>query len=475
MIRALVLLLLLSCPGVLALDSATATGPAKDTLVQRNSELMRSEIRSDIHAEELMRSEIRTEAPLRYGFTLPLRSFLTHFDGSADLYVSFQQLGSWGIERWHSPRNQWYIRTAEILIGSWYHLMMGHYSHELGHDLNSDYYDDSFERSINLLEWEPFPWPRYNRSYSEYNAIEKLMDQNSVHIKDWEGWYEFQEQEFNRVLGGLNLEQWDGRLLYLNTHDVMTWDEGMAFLSRKLSAITYDLYSGYFFDAEPGGFDPELEGDISVYLWELDRRGIEQSRRQFYLQGIPASLLSFRMWESLYHGVRFWAGGTRYYEPFRWTFNDWTVTPPLVEWYLTTRGGYWNLVLPLQFGEVAGSSPGEEQWQDNWQIVLEAGRDADQFGGDLKSKRMAASLTTPSWNSGHFLWTSYAGAGLTLARGTRKWRGASWEIAESLRWKNFEWKSGLVWSRDDLLENHIKNHNNGFRWYGAVTWWLQAE
>jgi len=422
------------------------------------------------------RDRTNSVAPIdSYAFTLPFRSFLTHFDASADLYLSFQQLGSYGIARWHSPRSHPGIRTAEILLGSWYHLMMGHYSHELGHDLNSEYYGDSYERSINLLEWKPLPWPRYSRAFSEGRALERLLG-DQRYIKDWEGWYEFQEQKFHRVLGGLNIEQWDGRLLYLNTHDVMTWDEGMAFLSRKLSAITYDLYSGYSFDLEPGGFDPDREGDISVYLWELERRGIEQTRKQFYIQGVSASLLNLRVWESFYHGVRFWAGGPRYYEPIRWNYKNWTVTPPLVEWYLTTRGGYWNLVLPLQFGTVNHSSPeGQDPRHDQWHIVLEAGRDADQFGGDLRSKRIAASFISPSWNSGNFLWTTYAGAGLTLARGSRKWRGASWEIAESLRWQNFEWKSGLVWSRDDLLENHIKNHNNGFRWYGAVTWWLPAE
>jgi hypothetical protein len=143
-------------------------------------------------------------------------------------------------------------------------LAIGHYTHELGHEVHRDGW------SIGLADWgSPWPWPRFAHGHPRAGAESGTDDRLKV------------------AGGGLNQEEYDAYRAFKLSADSTGFDESMAFSFRKLSGVTYDAYTGRAF----GYHHPGMIGDVESYTSLLRSKGIPLSGREFILQAALSDLL----------------------------------------------------------------------------------------------------------------------------------------------------------------------------------------
>lgn len=251
------------------------------------------------------------------------------------------RLGEAGADR------KWPGRLGQFLGLAYLNLAVGHYTHELGHER------DRSGWSIDPAAWgSPWPWPRFVHGHFPAGLIRGPDDRLAL------------------AAAGLNQEEYDAYHAFKSSPGSMSFDESMAFSFRKLSGVTYDLYTGRAF----GYHRPGEVGDIERYTSLLRAKGIAMTGAGFAMQAALSDLLTFRLWEAWAGNWRYLRYGEREKENFAWRAGDWTVLPPLVNGYLTPRGVFYDVAL---FSHPPG--PGSLETRFGW--------DAD-FLGSGKVDRM---------------------------------------------------------------------------------------
>ncbi len=177
---------------------------------------------------------------------------LTDPDNNARVWWSFNQafgkasqaIGGAGADK------DWEGRLGQFLGLAYLNLAIGHYSHELGHNVHLRGW------TMDASEWgQPWPWPAFNHG----NRCDPGYCDGP---RDW-----ILESE-----AGLNQEEYDAYYAYSRSLSGMSFDESMAFSFRKLSTLTYDLYTGRVFGRrDPNGdtydYETLLKRDERIPRW----------------------------------------------------------------------------------------------------------------------------------------------------------------------------------------------------------------
>jgi hypothetical protein len=194
---------------------------------------------------------------------------------------------------------------------------------------------------------------------------------------------------------GLNQEEYDAYLAFKESADSMGFDESMAFSFRKFSTLTYDMYTGRAF----GYHHPGMIGDVESYTSLLRSKGIPLSGQTFILQAAISDLFTFRLYEAWIGNWRYLRYGERERKNFAWRPGRWTILPPLVNWYLTTRGGFYDVAV---FSDPPG--PGFLETRIGWDSDFLGGGDVDRIrlgGGYSRAHSLGKSVQVRCMPSGY--------------------------------------------------------------------------
>lgn len=352
---------------------------------------------------------------------------LTDPDNNARVWWSFNQafglasrtLGAAGAD------GNWGGRLGQFLGLAYLNLAIGHYSHELGHNVHLRGW------SLDASEWgKPWPWPAF---YHGGRCAPGYCDDPS----DW-----IQESE-----AGLNQEEYDAYYAFSRSLSGMSFDESMAFSFRKLSVITYDLYTGRDF----GRRDPNSDTyDYETYLREYEN--IRMTGRAFILQAALSDLLSARLWEAWIGNWNYLHDGTREMPNFAWHAGGWTILPPLVSEYLTPRGGFYDVA-------VFSQAPGPGVWETR------LGWDADFLGTGKVNRVRAGGGYSREFPLGESIHASVTPSAYSTLRRTG-WVPVGWIAGLETRVRLFN-RYGLSWrweyGHGDIVEHVAKWKPGGFR------------
>jgi len=269
-------------------------------------------------------------------------SRLTDPDNNARVWWSFNQgfgLASRSLGESVADRN-WGGRLGQFLGLAYLNLAIGHYSHELGHDIYLRGW------SIEPSEWgSPWPWPGFHHGS---RCVPGYCDEPTEWIQESEA--------------GLNQEEYDAYYAYSHSLSGMSFDESMAFSFRKFSILTYDLYTGRVF----GRRDPNSDTyDYKTLLRNYEN--VHMSGETFILEAALSDLLTTRLWEAWIGNWNYLRNGVRETPNLAWHAGGWTILPPLVSEYLTPRGGFFDVA-------VFSHTPGPGVWETR------LGWDADFLG-----------------------------------------------------------------------------------------------
>ena len=371
---------------------------------------------------------------------------LRDFDATAWSYLSLQQalgFGDQSLTAQNSINSHWYTRTGNLLGMAYLNLAIGYYAHEIGHDITGPHFGDGRQ----WLTWPSgMPWPTYHRS-RVYNVCGSWC-------QDFERW--------DRALdySGLNMEAYASDLMAFHTHDTLSWDEGMAYLFRRLSPVTYDLYSpdGFKLKKENGHWKFELANDIgdpAQYLGAERAAGNKISYGDFYLRCLVPQLLTFRVYESFATGLKYWHDGTMSRVPWSWHVQGLELQPPIVTDYVLRNGTLWDSHFLLR-------REGQRSWHR-----LTLGMDADWIGqGSLQRWHFAMENPWFTWN------TPWRNVVRTSLEQSFNWERAplnylGCELSAKAQvglWRSLALDMTVAYSHEDLLAQEVRLEDNGLRW-----------
>ncbi|HSQ41874.1 MAG TPA: hypothetical protein VLM37_06320, partial [Fibrobacteraceae bacterium] len=198
--------------------------------------------------------------------------------------------------------------------------------------------------------------------------------------------------------------------------------------------------------------------DATGYVENLIDRRIQANRWDWYGPALFSTALSFRFWESLWMDLRFLAGGPRVIHPWSYTHNGWRITPPLVELAYTPWGAWHQMHLPIQ-------TPG------GWQIETLFGHDVDWMAaGQLRTWRIGANLSTPSWPLGQCRLRYELGGAYTLRHSPMAYAGYATHATLRLQMRRLEISLEARRSEGDLEENGIHARPEGMEIYSGMSW-----
>jgi hypothetical protein len=395
--------------------------------------------------DSLSNTRVREDRRLEISVTDPL----TDWDGLTKDYLSLQQAigaADQSLVGGLGDPGPGFPRFGEMLVVGWANLAIGHYSHELGHDLSSDYWGEPYSRRLDLSTWWPMPWPAYERSVP-YAVKENQLIWDYGNDVSAPAWRRFFYEDQWRATSGINVEEWEARLLFERSGDGIAWDDALAFSFRKLSAATYQVYTGEVF----GSFQGVGTSDPHQYWLNLRENGIKAGISDWYMPAILSDALTLRLWESLWMDFQFLNGGPRVQRPFRWDLGGgWSVTPPLVQVAYTPTGAYNEILLPV-------SAPG------GWNLALAMGRDADWMGaGELNTSRMGLEAELPAMGTSTISLRPDLGGAMTMDRKPMKLRGGTASSGLEFRWGSQEIDLKARWSKNDLEQNAVHHRDNGW-------------
>ncbi|RPH99756.1 MAG: hypothetical protein EHM72_10810 [Calditrichaeota bacterium] len=223
----------------------------------------------------------------------------------------------------------------------WTNAMLRYYSHEMAHEYLYRKSNALFNSGINIHRWTSsyVPGFYYPSWYKDPVVSNNYSD----------------DQLLSAIAAGLNQDEWNARTLWREAIDLdQPYYESISFLMTKLRDVLYILSSGSNEKPFASGQNiesltqtvyatsPQLFDDINLYRLALLNRGIELSNRSFLRQALFADLLTWKTWTSVYSIFYFLHYGTH---PAK---QDTKWQAPLVSFYLTHRGTFYNLEIPFK-------------------------------------------------------------------------------------------------------------------------------
>jgi hypothetical protein len=361
-------------------------------------------------------------------------------------------------------------RTATAVAGLYLVWASEYYSHEAAHNIE---FQKGTGKSPSLdfyiwrhavPEYAPTAGPEINETVNETVYVLALPDNTFVVLKTiFSSSFSSSfgtDRIIASILDGPNKDainasnKWRENILGKNT-----FYGSLNFLSGKLSDALYLAYVGTKDVAVERNTDPmsimcyyngsqkeiDFRNDVDVYTMLLRNKGIDLTKSKYLTQILAADCLSFHTWESIYSVCSYVADG-KTNDAVKIRINDSSITPPIINKYLTPNGSYFDASTIVEFGKM---SP----------IEVSFGRDADFMGaGDVKWMRAGAKIYDLALNESIHI-SPYAYWNKDGRSNEEKISGgfdSSFNLSDEAIFK-----ATLEYDQDDILENAIKRKPNG--------------
>jgi len=252
--------------------------------------------------------------------SIPFANPLKNLEANAQMYLTLTELSGFTTDylnkKFHLDDSAFGRLTQTFFclysVGFW-----GYYSHETAHGEETLKFG-AYSARVDFRDWSILV-PRYKSEISYYPTSKQLI---------------------KIVTAGLNQEEYEAFLVNQMTIKQVSFDRGLSFLFRKFSTATYDIYSSTKIDVVK-------EGDVGIYSAELKNSGIKLSARDISLQSALSAVFSFKTYDSLHAVYNYLWHGKRSTDSTIIRFKGYEFTPPLIQYVMTERGGFFNLTSAL--------------------------------------------------------------------------------------------------------------------------------
>jgi hypothetical protein len=238
---------------------------------------------------------------------------------------------------------------------------------------------------------------------------------------------------------GPNQDQLNGVGLWRGSREFSNWYADVGILIGGLDAAWW-LVQG------------KKHADTGIYGLTLDALGSSFSRSRMAWHRLGIGVLNLSTVESGVNLVDYVLSGARAHEPVALSLGPFTVHPPRLSHYLTDKGEF--AMLHLQARGPVGL-----------EVVL--GRDLDEFQRRASVDRARAGLAIGIPVAGVYLepfaHVTTSSGNLPSVKGIAAGIRASVPIIDGLRIE-----PAVLYARNDILENGIKEHRDGLRFAVAV-------
>lgn len=272
----------------------------------------------------ILASLVEADTEFKREVNIDLVNPVENSDANAKLYLSLTELSGKGLDvlnKKFSLDNYLAGRIGQIFADMYATGFLGYYSHEFAH----------------TREWLRYGKYGWKVDWADWSLLVPHFRSSVYYIPT-------NNQKLRLVAAGLNQEEEDASLVNQKTLRKLPFDQGISFLFRKFSTATYDIYSS------SAGLDVDNLGDIGLYSLELKKAGINLGSGDIKAQAAIASLLSFKSWDSLAAIYQYLANGRRVSNSTLLDLYGNKVSPPIFQYIMTPRGGYYNLTSTLISG-----------------------------------------------------------------------------------------------------------------------------
>jgi len=217
--------------------------------------------------------------------------------------------------------------------------MLRYYSHEMAHEYLYRNSDATIHSGPELNRWTSSYLPGFYYPFWQKSAAE------SASFSD--------DQLLLAIAAGLNQDELNARTVWRNdlAGRYIDYYNALSFLLTKFRDDAYILSSGS--DERPFASgqkvdhlsqavfadSPQLYDDMNLYRLALLNQGIEVSNGRLLRQSLAADLLTWKTWQSIYTLFQFIRGES--------SPKNIRMPLPLISYYLTPSGGFYNLEFPL--------------------------------------------------------------------------------------------------------------------------------
>jgi hypothetical protein len=264
------------------------------------------------------------------------------FDANTQVWFSLNQGIAFGMDALDSKlgaENRWPGRAALLCAALWSNAMLRYYSHEMAHEYLYRNSGSPIRSGPAVDHWTSsylpgFYYPVWQKSAAAPDAFSE-------------------DQLLLAIVAGLNQDEINARTVWRDDLNRQYHDyyNAVSFLLTKFRDDAYILSSGS--DERPFApgqkidhlaetvfsKNPQLFDDMNLYRLALLNKGVEVTSASLLHRSLAADLLTLKTWQSLYTLFQFIRGES---------LPENTRMPlPLVSYFLTPNGGFYNLEFPL--------------------------------------------------------------------------------------------------------------------------------
>ena len=212
-------------------------------------------------------------------------------------------------------------RLGQTVLMSWLALGTTYVSHEVAHNYLGRWKGvDNLEFTFDQFTVFGFP---------------------AVISNNYEGPMTLDENIFESV-SGVNQNVFNAEESFRNNLGKYSFDESITFLRDSIVTLQYSLYG-----ADQSSSVGEGNDDITSYVGMMNTKGINVTREEVMNEGLIALLLSGGVYlDNIFNifGTYLREGKREGKDPTVIKINNRELTLPLVSYYLTDQGGYYNMI-----------------------------------------------------------------------------------------------------------------------------------
>lgn len=389
------------------------------------------------------------ETPLRE-IDFFLENPMDSFEANSDFFYSVNQLigkGSDLLGKEGGLDKSTGARAGLALLSFYFGHASHYYSHEIAHEYEFRKIGQKTTLRIDFSKWFGWMFPTYVQKPAKYSLLTK-------------------EAVFRSVVHGLNQEEFNCYNIWKKSFikRKMNFDEATYFLRLKLADLLY-IWSVGFEDKKPrtknlttkelfGYFrNTKTWNDVDMYTGFLSNNNIKLSKPEYFIQALIADFASSYSYESLSVIGQYLCEKKRHQKPFSFKLSkDFRISPPLINHYLTSRGGLYNLNTILSY--------------KNHLFQCSLAHDIDCMGGKLRSIRTGVKYHSHQIANivevKPFLY-------ITFDRKNIQYTGISTGFETSIKViKNIFLKAKLEYNENDLIENRVKSEDDGMNFVAGL-------
>lgn len=278
---------------------------------------------------------------------------------------------------------------------------------------------------------------REGRRYGEYDYGFKLKSFTNFSRNFYLqfGYEPTDEQFIKERMSGLNQNEYNSYILFENSRNNLTFDNGLSFLLAKFWDVGYNVSSN----------ESEDINDVKKYLWLLNKKDINLSKGSYLIQSLIADLLSVQTWDSAKSVFNYLKTGRKNLKPTIFKIRGVEFTPPLINHYLTSDGGFYNIT---SFINPNGDNSVRMSIGTDVNFIGEGEVNSLRLGVKYYGFRLGNSQRAPKVNP--FVSFDFRTKGYSIGTDTRI------PIKDKI-----ELTGKYEYNKNDTLENTVKGKNNG--------------